>query len=200
MSRFLHVGCGPATQDQTTPGFAGADWQEVRFDIDPSVKPDIVGTMTDMSGVPDASMDGLFSSHSLEHLYPFETLPALAEFLRVLRPAGFAVITCPDIQSVAAVVAEGKLLETLYDSAAGPISALDVLYGWRPALARGELHMAHRSGFTADVLAAVLKHAGFGTVVIRRRPAYFDLWALAAKSPLDRAQAEALTRAHFPPA
>ncbi len=50
MPTFLHVGCGPKRKDQTTPGFNRPDWQEIRFDIDASVQPDITGTMLDMSG------------------------------------------------------------------------------------------------------------------------------------------------------
>jgi hypothetical protein len=49
MKTFLHVGCGPKRKDQTTRGFNS--WQELRLDIDEAVNPDIVGTMTDMSGV-----------------------------------------------------------------------------------------------------------------------------------------------------
>jgi len=49
-------------------------------DIDQSVNPDIVGTMTDMSQVQGASVDALFSSHNIEHLYPHEVPVALADF------------------------------------------------------------------------------------------------------------------------
>jgi len=44
MKTFLHVGCGPKRKDRTTAGFA--EWNELRFDIDDSVQPDLVGTMT----------------------------------------------------------------------------------------------------------------------------------------------------------
>ena len=97
MKTFLHVGCGPKRKDQTTRGFISIDWHELRLDIDKSVQPDIIGTMTDMSAVADASVDAIFSSHNIEHLYPHEVPLALAEFKRVLRPDGFAVITCPDL-------------------------------------------------------------------------------------------------------
>ena len=96
MKTFLHVGCVPKRKDKTTRGFATDLWQEIRLDIDPSVAPDITGTMTDMSAVPSASVDAIFSSHNIEHLYPHEVPVALAEFKRVLKPDGFAVITCPD--------------------------------------------------------------------------------------------------------
>ena len=105
MPTFLHIGCGPKRKEQTTRGFNTADWNELRLDIDASVAPDITGTMTDMSALADASVDAIFSSHNIEHLYPHEVPVALAEFKRVLKPDGFAVITCPDLQSVCALVA-----------------------------------------------------------------------------------------------
>ena len=80
MQKFLHVGCGPKRKAQTTPGFNTPEWDEVRFDIDESVQPDVLGTMTDMKAVADASMDAVFSSHNIEHLYPHDVPVALNEF------------------------------------------------------------------------------------------------------------------------
>ncbi|MGZ3279996.1 MAG: class I SAM-dependent methyltransferase [Caulobacteraceae bacterium] len=199
-SVFLHVGCGPTRKHQTTRGFAGADWRELRLDIDPQVSPDIVGTMTDMAGVASGSVDAVFSSHNIEHLYPHEVLVALGEFNRVLRPDGFAVITCPDLQSVAALVAQDRLLEPAYMSEAGPIAPIDILYGHRQQLAAGNLFMAHRCGFTRRVLDGLLRAAGFATVAaIARAAPYFDLWAVAVKRTCDEAELRALAAAHFPP-
>ncbi|MBK5969454.1 MULTISPECIES: class I SAM-dependent methyltransferase [Thiorhodovibrio] len=198
MPQFLHIGCGPKHKDQTTAGFNTPDWQELRLDIDSAVEPDIIGTMTDMAAVESESMDALFSSHNIEHLYPHEVPVALAEFLRVLKPEGFAVITCPDLQSVCALVAEDKLTEPAYTSPAGPIAPLDILYGHRPSLARGNLYMAHKCGFTERVLIATLQSAGFTSIASRRRPAAFDLWAVASKAPLDEPALRALAGAHLP--
>ncbi len=64
MKTFLHVGCGPKRKNQTTQGFNTPDWTELRLDIDARVAPDIIGTMTDMSAVADASVDAIFSSHN----------------------------------------------------------------------------------------------------------------------------------------
>jgi hypothetical protein len=68
MKTFLHVGCGPKRKDRTTAGFDS--WNELPFDIDESVKPDLVGSMTDMSSVLTESVDAVFSSHhgNTEHL------------------------------------------------------------------------------------------------------------------------------------
>lgn len=196
---LLHVGCGTKFRPHTTPAFRGPGWDEVRFDIDPAVRPDIVGSMTDMAGVADASVDALFSSHNIEHLYPHEVPVALREFRRVVRPDGFVVITCPDLQSICAEVAADGLTRTAYQSPAGPITPLDMLYGHRPALARGNLFMAHRCGFTQTVLTATLQAAGFPVVASKRRgPPHFDLWAVATAQPLDEAGLRALAAAHFP--
>lgn len=198
MKTFLHVGCGPKNKFSTTPGFAGDDWQELRLDIDPSVAPDIVGTMTDMSDVADASVDALFSSHNIEHLFPHEVPLAFAEFKRVLKPEGFLVITCPDLQSVCALIAAGNLTETAYVSPAGPISPIDILYGHRTAMAAGNLYMAHKCGFTKEVLTGSLQAAGFSLVVPLRREASFDLWAVAARPPVTEADILAIAGQHLP--
>ncbi|WP_028695253.1 class I SAM-dependent methyltransferase [Pseudomonas cremoricolorata] len=199
MKTFLHVGCGPKNKSGTTKGFATDDWQELRFDIDQSVNPDILGTMTDMSQVPDASVDALFSSHNIEHLYPHEVPVALGEFKRVLKPGGFVVITCPDLQSVCALVAEDKLTDEAYRSPAGPIAPIDILYGHRPAMADGNLFMAHRCGFTKKVLTASLQAAGFDMVLpIQRAYPAFDLWAVAALAPINEQQVLEIAQQHFP--
>ena len=199
MKTFLHVGCGPKRKDQTTRAFNVPEWIEQRLDIDASVAPDIIGTMTDMSAVTEATFDAVFSSHNIEHLYPHEVPVALAEFKRVLKPDGLIVITCPDLQSVCALVAEDKLTEPAYTSPAGPIAPLDILYGHRPPMARGNLYMSHRCGFTQKVMTATLQAAGFVTVAaMRRGHPYYDLWALATKSALDETELRALAVAHFP--
>ncbi|ETR69140.1 MAG: Methyltransferase type 11 [Candidatus Magnetoglobus multicellularis str. Araruama] len=69
---FLHVGCGSRHKDQTTAGFNTPEWKELRFDIDPNNHPDILGEMTDMVTVPNGSVDAVYSSHNIEHLYPHE--------------------------------------------------------------------------------------------------------------------------------
>ncbi len=200
MKSFLHVGCGSKRKAQTTKGFYTPDWHEIRLDIDPSAQPDVIGTMTDMSAVASESVDAIYSSHNIEHLYPHEIPFAFAEFLRVLKPDGFFVVTCPDLQSVCQMVAEDKLTEPAYTSPAGPISPLDILYGHRPSMARGNLYMAHRCGFTQRVLDEMLRSNGFQTVasIARRQAPYFDLFALATKSAKNENEMRKMAELHFP--
>jgi hypothetical protein len=197
---LLHIGCGPKRKDRTTRGFNTPAWREVRLDIDPSVTPDVVGSMTDMSAVASGSVDAIFSSHNLEHLYPHEVPVAFGEFLRVLAPDGFLVATCPDLKSVCALVAQDRLLEAAYTSPAGPIAPLDILYGLRSSIARGNLYMAHHCGFTQTVLDTTLRACGFRSVgsLARGRAPFFDLWVVASKSARSEDEMRALAREHFP--
>jgi len=198
MPTFLHIGCGPKRKNQTTRGFNTDAWTELRFDIDKSVNPDLVGTMTEMSAVSDESVDAIFSSHNIEHLYPHDVPVALGEFLRVLKPDGFLVVTCPDLQSVCKLVADDKLTDAAYVSPAGPIAPIDILYGHRAAMERGNLYMAHRCGFTQKVLTGTLQAAGFKMIASKSRPSAFDLWAIACKSARTEDELRQLAGEHFP--
>lgn len=198
MKRFLHVGSGRKRKEETTSGFNTADWKEVRLDIDPDVDPDIVGTLTDMSTVPDGSVQAIFSSHNIEHLYPCEVPLAFAEFKRVLSADGFVVVTCPDLKSVARLIAEDKLTDVAYMSGMGPITPLDILFGHQASVARGNHFMAHRGGFTLKTLLRAFQAAGFESVGGIDRPRNLDLWVVASKPKLDEAQLRALAEQHIP--
>lgn len=201
MRTFLHVGCGGKRKDGTTRGFAQPGWQELRLDIDAAAQPDIVASMTDMSAVADASVDALFSSHNLEHLFPHEVPVALAEFRRVLKPGGYAVITCPDLQSVCELVAADQLTDAAYVSPAGPIAPIDILYGHRDSIASGKTYMAHKSGFTKRVLTGSLQAAGFELVLpVQRAHPNYDLWAVAATAPLTPEALVEVAKEHLPAA
>ena len=153
-----------------------------------------------MYTVSSESVDAVFSSHNIEHLYPHEVPLALAEFLRVLKSDGIAVITCPDLKSVCALIAEDKLTEAAYTSPAGPIAPIDILYGLRSSMAQGNLYMAHRCGFTQKVLSGTLQASGFKSVAtMSRGHPYFDLWAVACKEELNEEKMQALAVLHMTP-
>lgn len=129
--------------------------------------------------VETASFDAVWSAHNLEHLFAHEVPLALREFRRVLRPGGFALITLPDLQRAAELVAQDRLAEPAYVSPAGPIAPLDMLYGHGAAIAAGNHFMGHRTGFTARTLEAALVAARFDAVRVVRDDAY-ALWATAS--------------------
>lgn len=179
--KVLHVGCGPTNPEKLPKLFRTTEWQEIRLDINPKVEPDIIASMTDMPMVEDASMDGVFSSHNLEHLHPHQVPSALQEFRRVLKPEGIVMLTMPDLQAVAAYIADGRLENPLYKSPAGDISPIDIVYGFRKDVSKGNYYMAHNGGFTAVTLANHLKQAGFSSITIQRD--WVNLWAVAHNLP-----------------
>ena len=180
MKVFLHVGCGPHNKSSCL-GFNNDNWKEIRLDIDKNVNPDIVGTLTDMKLVETGSVDAVYSSHNIEHIFPHEVPIALREFYRVLKEDGMVSITCPDLQSVCEAVVQDKLLEPLYESDIGPISPIDILYGHRGFIAQGNEYMAHKGGFTYSVLDRAFYEAGFKIRYGGRRPVDWDLFLVAFK-------------------
>lgn len=177
--KVLHVGCGVQRDDKLPADYQTDEWQEIRLDINPDVRPDHVGDIRDMPMIADETMDVVFSSHNLEHLYPHEVAPTLREFHRVLKPGGHVLIACPDLEQVARLILEGKLMEPVFSPPTGPVAPIDMLYGYRTALAKGNHFMAHRTGFTPASLQAFMEEAGFSDVRTTSRPEpLLDIWAL----------------------
>ena len=106
----------------------------------------------------------------MEHLFPHEVpvgvggVPPGAAAI-----TGFACIIVPDLQAIAEWISSDRLHETIYESAAGPVTAHDMVWGFGPAIAQGEVAMAHRCGFTPTLFLQRLNDAGFPEIVLRRR-------------------------------
>lgn len=164
MKSVLLAGSGPeAAPDWERQGFA-----VTRLDIDPSTAPDIVADMVDMGDV--GPFDVVHCSHALEHLYPHRVLPALREFMRVLRPGGTASVVVPDLQDV----------RPTNDPLPGlGLPGLHLFYG-DPAEIEVHPHMAHHCGFIEQTLREVMAEAGFEPVMTSRASG-FNLIAMGVK-------------------
>ena len=180
MKTFLNVGCGPKSESKIR-GFDNDDWKEIRLDIDEGVNPDIVGTLTDMKLVETASVDAVNSAYNIDHIYPHEVPIALAEFYRVLKEDGIVYIRCPDIQLISEAVINDQLLEALYESPAGPISPIDIIYGNRQEIVEGNEYMAKKCGFTYSVLNMAFSEAGFKARYGGRNQDTYELSLIAFK-------------------
>jgi predicted SAM-dependent methyltransferase len=184
--RVLNAGSGAKSIARLGALFGADDWEEVRIDLDPAVAPDVVGSMTDMrTHFSSQSFDAIWSSHSLEHLHSHEIPIALGEFRRVLKADGFALVTCPDLETVMALFLAHGPDHVVYRSPAGPITPLDMMFGHTSSIAAGHIHMAHNSGLTAARLTDLLRQAGFAGAVIKRQD--YDLWAIGLMPATNRA-------------
>jgi SAM-dependent methyltransferase len=175
--RVLNAGSGPAGNKSLHPMFDQSLWTEFRIDIDPNNKADFVGSVCDMrSVVEDASFDAVWSSHCIEHLHDHEAAPALGEFRRILRDDGFALINCPNMDAIAKLLVLEDIESVAYLSPAGPIRLLDMIFGHSPSIEAGRVHMAHKTGFTADRLGRLATRAGFAEARVLEGE-HYDLWA-----------------------
>ncbi len=165
LKMLLHAGCGPGNNKPPKDFDA---YKEIRLDADREVKPDIVASITAMPMIKDGSFDGVFCSHTLEHLFIFEVALALREFRRVLRPGGLVRIHVPDLQSIGGKLALDELDHVAYISPCGPICPMDMIYGHQGAIGAGNLFMQHKTGFTRGVITRALLQAGFGSIDVRR--------------------------------
>jgi hypothetical protein len=84
-------------------------------------------------------------------------------------------------------------METAYTAPAGAVAPIDMLYGYRPALAAGHLSMAHRTGFTAHSLVEALRRAGFANVAACS-DRFWAIWAVASRNEEDGEAVQALVK------
>lgn len=146
-------------------------FKETRLDINPDVNPDIVASMTDLGDI--GQFDAVLCVHALEHLHPYEVSKALGEFRRVLNPNGVAIVFVPDLEDVKPTE------EVLFTSPAGPITGLDLMYGFRQAT-QENTYMKHLTGFNRDSLEKALIDSGFRDVRAIRLDNY-DLMGAGVK-------------------
>jgi hypothetical protein len=103
----------------------------------------------------------------------------------MLNETGFAEIRVPDIAQVMAALSELELEleldDVLYQSADGPISAHDVVYGLQGEIQESDQDFyAHKTGFTPKSLGKIMLDGGFPLVFLSTEKA-LAVHALAFK-------------------
>jgi len=177
----LNVG-GNSKAIQIPAHYAG--WQHLLLDIDATRDADLVCDARTLTRLEPAQFAAVYCSHNLEHYYRHDVPRVLAGFLHVLAPQGFAEIRVPDLAQVFRKVTEGglDLEDELYVSPAGPITVMDVVYGWGREIERsGQDFFAHKTGFTTASLTATLQRAGFGEIWMAPPLGAYELRAIAFK-------------------
>lgn len=159
--KVLNVGGG--SKATPIPSYF-SEWKHDLLDIDARGSPDLVCDARELLTLEAGRYDAVYCSHNLEHYYRHDGRKVLQGFIHILKDDGFAEIRVPDIAQVIAAVQERQLDvdEVLYVSAAGPISAHDVMYGLQSEIVNsGQDFYAHKTGFTAKSLMSLLREAGF---------------------------------------
>lgn len=162
------------------------EFQQETLDIDPSVGATVVCDARDMASKLEANQyDAIYCSHNLEHYYTHDVPKVLRGFLHILKPDGWAEIWVPDIPAVMqeCVSKHIELDVPLYQSEAGPISALDILYGWRKQIEEsGQEFYAHKTGFSQHTLYKTMMEAGFAAAYPIQRGSRLEIGVLAFKA------------------
>lgn len=178
---MLHMGAGSKRLSQIAPYYQNG-WRESRLDVSSEYAPDIICDINDLSPIPSASYQSIYSAHNIEHVYAYQAKIVMKSMRRILANGGFAFIRTPNMQKVAKAFAENGPHAVLYHSPVGPITAHDTFYGKDSFLAKGTHYMAHKCGFSAQSLVDDLLAAGFARVFVQK--INFELCALAFTHPL----------------
>ncbi len=141
---YLHLGCG----FKYIPGMINADGNLFR-------RIDLWIDLRNGLPFPDRSCALVYSSHTLEHLYPDEAIALLREVRRVLADDGVARIAVPSME-YALEVARGETAEDWPRAFDDPIAqAVNYLF------CDGQ----HKYAYSFEVLRTFAEQAGFEGVV-----------------------------------
>lgn len=123
----------------------------VRFDMDESCKPDFV---CDVRNIPeeDNVFDIAVASHVLEHLKWDDVIPALQEWVRILKVGGELTVKVPNLQFAAQKILEDN--NYTFDARWKHPYEMLMVYGSQDGVG-----MYHHSGFTPNVLKEYVKRA-----------------------------------------
>ncbi len=163
-----------------------AEFEHLLLDIDPTGSPDIVCDARELGSLDAGRFDAVYCSHNMEHYFRHDVQKVLAGFFHVLKSNGFVQIRVPDIGDLMRIVVDRGLDidDVLYQSPAGPIMVVDVLYGYNIKIEKsGEDFYAHKTGFTQKSLSNALLKSGFSTIV--KLPGEMEVNLLAFKEAPD---------------
>ena len=154
----LNLGCG----DKILPGYVNVDIVESRA----GKRPDVLCDLRRLTPFEDGSVDEVLAVHVIEHLWRWESLDILTEWVRVLRPGGKMILECPNL-----ITACEEFLKNPNVASSTGIEGqktMWVFYGdpsWQDPI------MVHRWGYTPASLTRLMRYAGLTNV--RQEPAQF---------------------------
>jgi len=148
--------------------------------VNPKDNPDVICDARQLTSLPGSVYDSVYCSHNLEHYYRHDVEKVLAGFVHVLKDDGFAYIRVPDMGELFNTIVKNEMDidDFLYQSALGPITIRDVIYGYGLEIEQsGKDFYAHKTGFTQKSLYLILQTAGFPWVYISLGPLEFTAFA-----------------------
>ena len=145
--QFLHLGCGTKIWE----GWVSADFFVGRYWRLPKSF-----WMLDLRYPLQCDGDywnGIFSEHTLEHLYPAEVRNLLGEMLRTLKPASWLRISVPDLEKYVSFYTNKQGHAEFSQWATGAEAIRSLTQDW-----------GHRSLWDSELLKRTVSEAGFVNV------------------------------------
>ncbi len=146
-SNFLHLGCG----NKKIENWVNADFfADLKFWKLKKNRPDWMVDLRFPLNCDDNVWDGIFSEHTLEHLYPIDVLNLLTELYRTMKPGAWLRISVPDLKKYLDYYNKKQNERTFSQWSTGceAIRALTQNFG-------------HISVWDAELLGSLLEKAGF---------------------------------------
>jgi predicted SAM-dependent methyltransferase len=145
---FLHLGCG----SYKIPGWINADFYHgMKFWKKYPNKPDWMLDLRYPLKCDDCVWDGVFSEHTLEHLYPLHALNLLKELLRTIKKSCWLRIAVPDLR---------KYVEYYYGNKNNPVFKDRWPTGCEAIRSLTQSN-SHLSVWDSNLLGRFLQEAGF---------------------------------------
>ena len=129
-------------------------------------KPDVqVDDYTDMSEIEDDTYDHIVIPHTLERVWPWETIPLLKECNRIMKKGGHLAIVIYPLESVGQALTEGDIHRTLWMPPDGTaaLTPHNLLYGDPNKILKNTMY-AHKQTFTSKWINSMLVTTKFKPV------------------------------------
>lgn len=167
---FLHLGCGPnilegfINVDKYVPGKGVMPWDLGKIEL------------------PENTVQGIYSSHSLEHLNIRDGHRALVNWFKVLKPGGRLYLAVPDLKEICRHIANDLPFNT-------ETWWLFTLFGYQAHTeAKGidvpdEPGQYHMSGYTPETITRKLESIGYKIIQVNTYDGWGtpSIWAVAEK-------------------
>lgn len=174
----LYLGCGPRPFHKQHLDIIGDESEWVL--VDKFIKEDGIKNWDaeTLTGVEKGSVDGIYSSHLLEHFEHSKIQEILYRWYEVLKDDGKLTINVPDMEWVARkILTYEDWVDTplYYNKMVGERGIMSIIYGSQSH--EGEFH---KSGFTKRYINDLLRNVGFIDIEIEQIFDAHDMGVLIA--------------------
>jgi predicted SAM-dependent methyltransferase len=144
--RMLNLGCGKTKFSNWT----NADFFSLKFWGNKNYKPDWMLDLRYPLNCDSNFWDGVFTEHTLEHLYPNQVMQLLKELNRTMKPGAWLRVSVPDLKKYVSYYSGGEVDQTFHRWQTGCEAIRTLTQDY-----------IHVSLWDSELLSIFLKESGF---------------------------------------